>query len=45
MSLTISAGLAILFGLLILLFPKLLRWGVGLYLLIWGIIQIVANYI
>lgn len=43
-SLTISAILAIILGLLVLLFPKLLRWGVGLYLVIFGILQIVAQY-
>jgi uncharacterized membrane protein HdeD (DUF308 family) len=44
LSLTISAGLAILFGLLVLAFPKFLRWAIGLYLIIWGILQIIANY-
>lgn len=43
-SLTISAILAIVLGILILIFPKLLRWGVGLYLLIFGIIQLVNQY-
>lgn len=43
-SLTISAVLAIILGILILVFPKLLRWGVGLYLLIFGILQLVGNY-
>jgi len=44
-SLSIGAGLAILVGLLILVFPKLLRWGVGLYFIVWGILQLIANYL
>lgn len=43
-SLTISAALAILIGLLVLLVPKLLRWGVGIYLVIWGILQLIYLY-
>lgn len=43
-SLTISAALAIILGLLILIFPKLLRWAVGLYLLVFGILQLTGNY-
>ncbi|MBM3246986.1 DUF3096 domain-containing protein [Candidatus Pacearchaeota archaeon] len=37
----ISAILAILFGLLVLIFPKLLRVALGLYLIIWGILQLI----
>lgn len=44
-TLTISALLAIVLGILILVFPKLLRWAVGLYLLIFGILQLVGNYV
>lgn len=39
----ISAGLAIIVGLLILIFPKLLRVGIGLYLIIWGILQMISG--
>jgi hypothetical protein len=39
-AISISAGLAILIGLLVLVFPKLLRVAVGLYLIIWGILQL-----
>jgi len=39
-TLTISAVLAIVLGLAVLLFPKLLRWAVGLYLVITGILQL-----
>jgi len=40
----ISAGLAIIVGLLILIFPKILRVGVGLYLIIWGILQMISGW-
>ncbi|MBI2630500.1 DUF3096 domain-containing protein [Candidatus Pacearchaeota archaeon] len=40
LKLTISATLAILIGILVLIFPKLLRWAVGFYLVIWGILQL-----
>jgi uncharacterized membrane protein HdeD (DUF308 family) len=39
-TLTISAVLAIVLGLAVLLFPKLLRWAVGLYLVVFGILQL-----
>lgn len=38
-TLTISAVLAIVLGLAVLLFPKLLRWAIGLWLIVHGIIQ------
>lgn len=44
-SLTISAILAIVLGLLILIFPKLLRIAVGFYLLIVGLLQLFSSYI
>lgn len=44
-SLTIAAVLAVLFGILVLAFPKIIRWAVGLYFLIWGILQLIALYI
>jgi uncharacterized membrane protein HdeD (DUF308 family) len=40
-TLGISAGLAILVGILILAFPKFLRWFLGIYLIIVGILQFV----
>jgi len=43
-SLALSAGLAILVGILVLVFPKLLRWGIGLYLIVWGLIQFGVNF-
>jgi len=39
-TLTISAILAILFGILVIAFPKLIKWMVGLYLIIVGILQL-----
>jgi len=45
LSLSVGAGLAILIGILVLIFPKLLRVGVGLFLIIWGILQLVAQYL
>ena len=38
-SLTISAVLAIILGIAVLAFPKLLRWAVGLWLIVFGIVQ------
>ncbi|MEK6850738.1 MAG: DUF3096 domain-containing protein [Nanoarchaeota archaeon] len=43
-SLALSGILAIVLGLLILFFPKFLRWGVGIYLLVAGVLQIIAGY-
>ena len=39
-SFTLSAILTVIAGLLVLVSPKMLRWVVGLYLLVWGIVQI-----
>jgi len=36
----ISGVLSIIIGLLVLIFPKLLRIGIGLYLIIIGILQV-----
>jgi len=44
-SLTISAALAIVLGILVLVFPRLLRWAVGIYLLAWGLLQFIALYL
>jgi len=43
-SLTVSAVLAIIFGILILIWPKLLNVLVALWLIINGILQLVAQY-
>jgi hypothetical protein len=43
-SLTVSAVLAIILGLLVLVFPKLLRYAIGLWLILSGILQLVAQY-
>lgn len=39
----IPAILAVILGLLVLIWPKILNVAVGLWLLIYGIVQIVAN--
>jgi len=39
-TITISATLAIIAGILILIFPKLVRWAVGLYLIAIGILSL-----
>ncbi|MBS3074571.1 DUF3096 domain-containing protein [Candidatus Pacearchaeota archaeon] len=40
-NLAISGILAILVGLLILIVPRLLRWAIGLYLIIVGILSFI----
>jgi len=42
LTVTIPAILAIIVGGLILVWPKLLRYGVGLYLIIFGIMQLLG---
>ena len=42
-TLTLSALLAILFGLIILAWPKFLNLFVGLYLLLTGIVQLLGG--
>jgi uncharacterized membrane protein HdeD (DUF308 family) len=39
---TVSGILAIIIGILVLVFPKLLRVGLGLYLIIAGILQTIG---
>jgi len=40
---TISAILAIIVGLLVLIWPKFLRLAVGIYLILFGILQLVSD--
>jgi len=40
-NITISAILAIVVGFLVLAWPKLIRWALGLYLIVVGILQLV----
>ncbi|MGV8142466.1 MAG: DUF3096 domain-containing protein [Candidatus Pacearchaeota archaeon] len=40
---TLSAILAIIVGILILIWPKLLRFALGLYLVIFGILQLLSD--
>jgi hypothetical protein len=41
---TFGAIAAILIGILILIFPKLLRWGIAFYLILVGVVQLVLQY-
>ncbi|MEK6898891.1 MAG: DUF3096 domain-containing protein [Nanoarchaeota archaeon] len=43
-SLTITAVLAIIMGIIVLIFPGLLRWAIGLFLLAFGALQLVNQY-
>jgi len=44
LSLAISGILAVIAGIIILIWPKSLNIAVGLYLLIAGILQLIAQY-
>ena len=44
MSITISALLALILGIMILIFPKILRWAVGIYLIAIGLLQLMSSY-
>ena len=39
----VLGAIAIAAGLLILLFPDLLRWTVGIFLILWGILTILGK--
>ena len=39
-SIQLSGILAIIVGLLILVWPKIIRWAIGLYLIIAGLLQV-----
>jgi uncharacterized membrane protein HdeD (DUF308 family) len=39
---TISAVTSIVLGLLTLVFPRLLRWPIGLYLVVTGVVALVS---
>jgi uncharacterized membrane protein HdeD (DUF308 family) len=43
LTITLSAVLAIIVGLLVLVFPKLLRVALGLYLIIVGILRLLPG--
>ena len=36
----VMALIALIFGVLVLVFPKLLRWIVGCYFIIWGVVEL-----
>jgi len=44
-TLTLSAILAIIAGIVVLIWPKTLNIAIGLWLLISGILQLVAEYV
>jgi len=45
-NLAITSGvLALIAGILVLIWPKFLRYAIGIYLVILGLIQIFGNYI
>ncbi|MBS3099637.1 DUF3096 domain-containing protein [Candidatus Pacearchaeota archaeon] len=41
---TLSGIIAIILGILVLAFPKFLRFAVGIYLLIFGTLQLLDNF-
>ena len=43
-AITLSAILAIVLGILVLIFPKFLRLAVGIYLIVAGGLQLIGNY-
>jgi uncharacterized membrane protein HdeD (DUF308 family) len=45
LTITATALLSILFGILILIWPKILNYLIGIYLILVGIIQMVGGYL
>lgn len=43
-SLTISAILSIIFGIIILIWPKSLNYAIAIWLLLYGLLQILMNW-
>ncbi|MFA5060792.1 MAG: DUF3096 domain-containing protein [Candidatus Pacearchaeota archaeon] len=43
--LTLSALTAIVAGLIILIFPKIINYAIGIWLLIYGVLQIIPSYL
>jgi len=41
---TTSGILAIIVGILVLIWPRIIRYAVGLYLIAFGLIQVLGNY-
>ena len=42
-ALTLSAIMAIIVGILVLVWPKLLRLAIGLYLIVFGVLQLAQD--
>jgi uncharacterized membrane protein HdeD (DUF308 family) len=43
--LTLSALAAIIAGLVILIFPKIINYAIGVWLLLYGALQLIPNYL
>ncbi|MEK6858655.1 MAG: DUF3096 domain-containing protein [Nanoarchaeota archaeon] len=43
-SFVLSGLLALVLGILVLVFPRLLRWAIGLYLIVFGVLQLLGQY-
>ena len=43
--LTISAILAIIFGVIILIWPKIINYAIGIWLILYGLLQIIGSYL
>lgn len=45
LTITLMAILSILFGILVLVWPKILNYLVGIYLILIGILQLLGSYL
>jgi hypothetical protein len=43
--LSITAFLAILIGIIILIWPKIINYAVGIWLIVYGLLQLVPQYL
>ncbi len=43
--LTISAVLAIIFGIVILIWPKIINYAIGIWLILYGLLQAIGGYL
>lgn len=43
--LTISAILAIFIGIIILVWPKIINYAIGIWLILYGVLQILSSYV
>lgn len=42
---TITAILAIIIGIIVLIWPKVINYAIGLWLILYGVLQIMGGYI